>query len=125
MATVLVVRKPDRTIHQMPIANKAIIMGFSNRLPAAQQYKFEEMDEEEAAKLPYIDPDYVTASDARDKIKEKDKELADKDAQLKALEEKLALLSAGATNTGSSPDLNKDDVKQNQPLSEGKTKGAK
>ena len=97
MAKVLIVRKPDRTIHQMPLANKGVIMAYSNRLPASQQYKFEEVDEAEAAKLPYIDTDYVTAVDAQDKIKAKDKELAAKDAKLKELEEKLASMNHSST----------------------------
>jgi len=111
MAKVLIVRKPDRTIHQMPLANKAVIMGYSNRLPAAQQYKFEEMDEKEAAKLPYIDTNFVTAADASDKIKAKDKELAQKDAKLKELEEKLAAMSSGTTGAKTLATDTDEDVK--------------
>ncbi len=119
MAKMLVVRKPDRTIHQITLANKAVLMGVSNHLPLAQQYKFEEIDEEELKKLklPYLDANYVSGADARDKIKEKDKELADKDKLIKQMEEKLAAMTGAGTGL---PPMG------TQPLSEGKAaKGQK
>jgi len=87
MAKVLVVRKPDRSIHQIPISNKAKIMGYNNRLPTRDQWQIEEMDEEKAKKLPFIDSSYVTASEAQGK-------LAEKDDKIKELEAKLAALNA-------------------------------
>ncbi|MEO9145087.1 MAG: hypothetical protein ABI237_05970 [Ginsengibacter sp.] len=99
MATVLVVRKPDRTIHKVPIENKAKIMGYNNRLPRRDQWNIEEMDEEEADKLPFHDANYVTSGDAQTKIKQKDD-------QIKELEARLALLTAG-DNTAEKPTSNK------------------
>ncbi len=76
MGVVLVIRKPDRTIHKVALENKAALMSFSSRLPAGQKWKFEEMDEKDAAKLPFIDPDYVSAADAQDKLTESQREVA-------------------------------------------------
>lgn len=90
MAKVLVIRKPDRTVHQVPVSNKAKILGYNNRLPQKDQWRIEEMDEKEAAKLPYIDKDYVTAADAQEKLKEKDNQIKDLEARLKALTSKQA-----------------------------------
>lgn len=87
MAKVLVVRKPDRTIHQIPMSNKAKVLGYNNRLARRDQWQIEEMDEEEAAKLPFFDTNYVSPAEAQSKIKEKDD-------KIKELEAKLALLNA-------------------------------
>lgn len=101
MSKILVVRKPDQTIHQIPLENKAALMAFNNRLPVGLRWKLEEMDEKDAAKLPYYDKDYVTAENASKKIEAKDKELAAKDAKLKELEDKLAALTAAQESTKS------------------------
>lgn len=87
MAKVLVIRKPDRTIHRVPLANKPRIMSANNKLKQADKWTLEEMDEKEAEKLPYIDNDFVPAAEAQGVIKEKDE-------RIKELEEKLALLNA-------------------------------
>jgi hypothetical protein len=93
MAKVLIIRKPDRTIHQVPIANKAILMSFNNRLPAGLKWSFEEMDEEAAKKLPFIDPHYVTAAEAVTKVKQLEAETSEKDTRIAELEAMLANLN--------------------------------
>jgi hypothetical protein len=90
MSKVLVVRKPDKTIHKVPLANKATLMAFNNRLPDAEKWKFEEMEEAEADKLPFIDESYVTAAEAQDKAKELEATVYEKDAKIAELEALLA-----------------------------------
>ena len=85
MGNVLVVRKPDRTIHQVPIANKARLMGYNNRLPKRDQWRIEVMDEEAAKKLPYLDANYVSAAEAQGKLQEKDEKIKELEAKLAAL----------------------------------------
>ncbi len=94
MAKVLVIRKTDKTIHKVAIENKATLMAFSNRLPAGQQWKFEEMEEDEAEKLPFIDNSYVTAAEAQDKAKELESVVTEKDAKIAELEALLAAKNA-------------------------------
>lgn len=95
MSKVLVIRKPDATIHKVSIANKASLMAHSNRLPEGQKWKFEEMDESEAEKLPFIDDSYVSAGEAQVKLKAMESEAADKDAKIKELEAMLAEKNKG------------------------------
>lgn len=79
---VLVVTKPDGTTHIMPVANKASLMSYNSQLKnPAEKWKFEEMDEEEAQKLPYKRTDFVSPVNAQAKLAEKDAEIA----RLKAL----------------------------------------
>lgn len=92
MAKILVVTKPDKTVHRMPLANKAGIMQYNNRVKLADRWNIQEMDEEEANALPFVNVDFVADEGAAAKIKAKENELAEKDAQLKALEAKLAEL---------------------------------
>lgn len=94
MAKVLVIRKTDRTIHKVPMANKIALQAYNNRQPAALKWTFEEMDEEQAAKLPFFDTDYVTPADAQGKVKEV---TAEKDAAL----EQLRALQAQEANKDS------------------------
>lgn len=96
MSKVLIIRKPDATIHQVPMANKAFLKAFNNRLPGGQKWSFEEMSEEEAAKLPFIDPEYVTAGEAVTKLKSLEGTLSEKDKMIAELEARLATLSAPA-----------------------------
>lgn len=70
MSKVLKITKADKTIHVAPMANKARLHAFNNRLPANQKWKIEEITEEEAAKLPYRDENYVTGSEAQAKVSE-------------------------------------------------------
>lgn len=95
MAKVLVIRKPDRTIHTVGISNKATLMAYNNRLPVGQRWVFEEMDEKEAAKLPAIDPNYVTAGEATTKLKESEAKISEKDSRIAELEKMLEALNGG------------------------------
>jgi hypothetical protein len=90
MAKVLVVRKPDGTIHQIPIANKAKIMGYNNKLSKRDQWQLEEMDEEKAKKLPYIDKSYTPTTNADATIKAKDDKIKELEAKLAALKNNAA-----------------------------------
>jgi hypothetical protein len=99
MSKVLVIRKTDKTIHQVPLANKATLMAYNNRLPDAEKWGIEEMEEEEAKKLPFIDEAYVTAAEAQDKAKELAATVEQKDAKILELEAKLAALNAGSNST--------------------------
>lgn len=85
MAKVLVIRKPDRTIHQAQLKTKATLMAYNNRLPEGKKWTFEEMEQEEADKLPFIDPDFVSPLDAKAKLSEKDAQIAELMAKLDAL----------------------------------------
>ena len=96
MAKVLVIRKTDKTIHRVPVQNKAALMAHNNRSKLG--WKFEEMDEEEANNLPFIDPNYVTAAEAVKKVDVLEKANAEKDNQIKELQEKLQALQ----NSGNS-----------------------
>jgi hypothetical protein len=91
MAKVLIIRKTDKSIHQVPVVNKAALIAYSNRSKLG--WKFEEMDEEEAAELPFIDLEYVTPSEAQSKLPETLKENEDLKAKLAELESKLAAQS--------------------------------
>jgi len=93
MGKVLVIRKPDRTIHKVPIANKAVLMNLNNKKEEGKKWKIEEMDEEEADKLPFIDENYISPTQAVDKVKEQDLVIADKDNKIAELEAKLAMLN--------------------------------
>ena len=103
MATVLVIRKPDKTIHKVPLDNKAALISYNNRLPAGLKWKFEEIEEEEAMKLPFIDESYVTVAEAQDKANEFADTINRQAERLKELEallgEKAASVSEGAKKT--------------------------
>lgn len=99
MADVLVIRKTDKTIHKVPVANQAALKSYSNRLPIGQRWEFEIMDEEDAKKLPFVDQSYVTQGEAQNLVKDLDAQNQKKDAKIKELEEKLAALS----NTSNTP----------------------
>lgn len=120
MAKVLVVRKPDRSIHQIPISNKAKILGYNNRLPKRDQWQIEEMDEDKAKKLPFIDSNYVTPAEAQGKLQEKDEKIKELEARLKALSakepvetatEKIARINAAKTAEEVTTILGTDDRK--------------
>ncbi len=100
MSKILVIRKPDRTIHKVPLQNKATLMAFSNKLPDGQKWTFEEMDEKEAEKLPFIDPAFVSAANAQSKLKELEGQSAEKDAKIKELEAQLAAMKGGNNGAG-------------------------
>lgn len=92
MAKVLVVRKPDRTVHVVPISNKALLMGLNHRLPVTHKMKFEEMEEKEALKLPFFDENFVSPAQAQEKVKEMQGELNEKDSTIAELQAKLTAL---------------------------------
>ena len=96
---VLVVRKPDRTIHSCPIANQATLMALSNRLPAGQKWKFEVMAKSKAEALGAEDTNYVTQSNAIDKIAAANKAIEDRDVAIADLNAKLEALMAATGNT--------------------------
>lgn len=99
----LVVRKPDRTVHVVPLGNKSYLQAQNNRLPADKRLRFEEMDEEEALKLPFFDENYISPSAAQDKLKVVENDLLEKDTRIAELEAKLAEMeqrqAKGAENT--------------------------
>ncbi len=90
MSKILVVRKSDKTVHRVTLDNKALLMNYSNNLPAGEQWKFEEMDEAAANKLEAIDESYVTAAEAQMKAKDLQKDLTAKDAMIAELQAQLA-----------------------------------
>lgn len=103
MGKVLVVRKPDRTVHVVPLNNKALLMGMNHRLPATHKMKFEEMEEKDALKLPFIDENYVSPLKAQEKVKEMEGELNEKDSRIAELEARLAALQSQQTKTPDEP----------------------
>lgn len=94
MGKVLVVRKPDRTVHVVPLNNKALLMGMNHRLPVSHKMKFEEMEEKEALALPFFDENYVSPALAQEKLKEVEGDLKEKDSKIAELEAQLAKLLA-------------------------------
>jgi len=120
MAKVLVIRKTDKTIHKVPLENKAALMAYSNRLPAGQKWSFEEMDEKEADKLPFIDDSYVAAADAVSKVKTLEGELNEKDEKIKELLAQLAEKESGAGKVNE-----KDEKIKELPKDAAKTTDAK
>lgn len=99
MSKVLVIRKTDKTIHQVPIENKARLMAYSNRLPVGQKWSFEVMDEKDAKDLPFFDKDFVTGGEAVLKLKSLEESAATKDAKIAELEAMLSALNGGAAKT--------------------------
>lgn len=90
MATVLKITKSDKTVHTVPVTNKAFYLGYNNRLPADQKWKIEEIDEKEAKNLPFVDDRHVTPADAVTKAQELQTVVADKDAEIERLKAQLA-----------------------------------
>jgi uncharacterized small protein (DUF1192 family) len=95
MSKVLKITKPDKTIHVSPIGNKARLHALNRILPADQKWKFEEITEDEAKKLPWRDENYVTGAEAQLKVSEMEKTMADKDAEIEALKAQLAAKAGG------------------------------
>lgn len=130
MATVLKITKPDRSIHIVPIANKAATLRYNNRLPAELKWKIEEIDEKEADKLPGFDKDYIPMSEAQSKlpqleklVDEKDKKIAELLAKLEELEEQEA--KAGSSDEDSDDDEQEDednDILGSESIEEGQPK---
>lgn len=92
---VLVIRKPDASIHVVALVNKASLMLYNKNLKPSDKWTFEEMDEDKAAKLPYIDPHYVSAANASKKVGELESKLSDKDQEIADLKKQLAEAAKG------------------------------
>lgn len=88
MAKVLVITKSDKTRHVVHLINEATLKAYSNRNKL--NWKFEEMEEAEATKLPYIDETYVSAAEAQTKVVSLESALSEKDAKIAELEKLLA-----------------------------------
>lgn len=95
MTKVLKITKPDKTVHVAPLATKSRVQAYNNRLPANLKWKIEEVEEEEAKKLPFIDKNYVSGAEAQVKVSELQKESAVKDTKIAELEAELAAKKAG------------------------------
>lgn len=80
----LVIRKPDRTIHKVEVRNAGVLMGMNSHADPAKQWNFKIMPYDEAMKLPFIDENYVTSAEAAEAMKNKDDEIAELRAQLEA-----------------------------------------
>lgn len=89
MATVLKITKPDRSIHIVPLANKAATLRYNNRLPAELKWKIEEIDQKEADKLPGFDKDYIPMREAQSKLPQLEKLVSEKDRKIAELMAKL------------------------------------
>lgn len=81
---VLIIRKPDSTVHQVPLENEARLKSLNNMFPTELQWSFEKMDKEEAAKLDFIDPNFVTGVEAVERNADLQKQIDDLKAQLAA-----------------------------------------
>lgn len=86
MAKVLKITKSDKTVHVVPMTNKAFYEAYNRRQKGDKKWKLEEIDEEDAKNLKFIDDTHVTPVEATKKLEEKDAEIA-------ALKAKLAKLS--------------------------------
>jgi hypothetical protein len=96
MSKVLKITKPDKTIHVVPTTHKAFYTAQNNRLPADQKWKIEEIDEKDAKDLPFKDENYVTPGEAVGKVKDLQKTVEDKDAEIEALKAQLAAAQGGS-----------------------------
>lgn len=103
MAKVLVIRKVDKTVHKAQLGEKAFLQSYNHRLPAAQKFTIEEMEESEADKLPYIDKSYVTAGQAVSKVKELETTLAGKDSEIETLRKQLEAFQAASHQKPAAP----------------------
>lgn len=98
MSKVIKITKPDKTIHVAPLGVKNRLQAHNNRLPANQKWKIEEIDEEEAKKLPFRDENYVSGAEAQIKVSELQKASAEKDAEIEKLKKKLAALEGDGSS---------------------------
>lgn len=119
MATVLKITKPDRSIHIVPLANKAATLRYNNRLPAELKWKIEEIDEKEALSLPGFDKDYIPMREAQNKlpqlqrlVDEKDKKIAE---LLAKLEEHEAKAGTGEFDSDDDETNEEEQIKKSTP----------
>jgi hypothetical protein len=113
---VLVITKPDKTNHILPLKNKAFWEAHNKRQPANLKVRIREMEVEEAEKLPFRDENYITPAEALTKANDLSK---DNDALTKANAEKdqrIAELMAEleGKKAGGKKDSNADDDDNNE-----------
>lgn len=94
MSKVLVIRKPDKTVHSVPLSNKSRLLAYNKNLPDTHKWTFEEMEEELASKLPFIDESFVSAAEAIIKVKDLEGTLAERQAVLDSKNEELETANA-------------------------------
>lgn len=63
-AKVLVITKPDKSVHVVPVTHKAFYQHNNTLLPDGQKWSIKEVDEDEAKDLPMIDENFVTPLEA-------------------------------------------------------------
>ncbi|MEX6689221.1 hypothetical protein QTN47_17055 [Danxiaibacter flavus] len=104
MADVLKITKQDKTVHVLPVSNKAFWLGYNKRMPTDRKVKIEVIDEEEAKGLPFYDKSHVSASDALAKLDILEKEGKQKDELIEKLQAQLAASNKTAP-TASATDM--------------------
>lgn len=92
---VLKITKPDKTVHVVPINNKTFYLAHNNRLPAEKKWKIEEINEEDAKGLKFIDESFVTPLEAVKKVEDQAKTILEKDGKIAELEAELSAKKAG------------------------------
>lgn len=92
---VLKITKPDKTVHVVPKDNLAFYQGYNNRQPEGSKWKIDEIEEEEAKNLPFIDPNHLTGAEAQSKVADLTKVAEEKDAEIEALKAELAAKKSG------------------------------
>jgi hypothetical protein len=95
MSKVLKITKPDKTVHVVPKSNHAFYLAQNNRLPADKKWKIEEIDEEEAKGLKFIDESFVTPLEAVKKVEDQAKALVERDSKIAELEAELSAKKVG------------------------------
>lgn len=95
MSKVLKITKPDKTVHVVPITNKAFYLAYNNRLPAERKWKLEEIDEDQAKNLKFIDESFVTPLEAVKKVEDQAKAIVEKEGKIAELEAELSAKKAG------------------------------
>lgn len=103
MAKVLVITKADKTRNIAPLVNKAALTAYNNKLAPENKMKIEEMEEEEAEKLAYIDESHITAGEALEKTAELTTQLSEKDQRIAELEALLKEKETVPEETGKKP----------------------
>lgn len=110
MSNVLVVTKPDGSTHTVALHLKSAYQAKNRFLKPHQQFKLEEMSQEEAEKLPFK-VDFVNES-AKSIISEKDAKIAELQAKLDALNKGgvadiKGAAGENASETGTAGDIEK------------------
>lgn len=98
----LKITKSDKTVHVVPIVNKAFYQAYNKRQKPGKKWKIEEINEEDAKNIPFIDESFVTPMEAAQKLEDATKAISDKDARIAELEALLAQKNGGEEKA---PDL--------------------